>query len=357
MRLRSPEIAKRTSRFVVCLAVFAVTPLCTVATSASEIVIPFPEGWKGGGTFGLHCASAGSMTVVTHQSSPSGVIQRSLVIQREPSGTIHDTEFDGKVFAVMCSPDGQYTLAHQIASPDLADGSLRVHLLTATGTTVWSRVDPARIFDFSATGEAIFAWYPGDIDPNRRGEAVETLTLGGATIQNLAVRTGDVRGGIVPDDGQDVIFVTSRAATRWVAGDPPVAAWRFELPAVYPEIVQARLLKPNLFVLELAGALKVLLTTAGTLVYTFDPPSLGASDPRIGVRGYASYRFFSGANGKVALFNGAPDGWVLEIASGLLTKKTFNVNPPSPNHALVWDLQDQMLFFASEDDFVARAIE
>ncbi len=159
----------------------------------------------------IHAAGGDMAAVVAYkyQDDPRNMFDASIVIQVSSSGITSQTQFDGKIYSLSYSPDGKRLLAYQSLAADLPARGIRAHLMNNEGRVLWSMTEPEVQLSFSNTGAVLYDWYryPYVLEPGAR--TVKLFDLDGNALGTVATDKSDVYGVVVPDDGEEVIFVLS----------------------------------------------------------------------------------------------------------------------------------------------------
>ncbi len=304
----------------------------------ADTTIGLPPGWTP--DFTIYAASNDCVAVSLESESGYRVYQLrgNLVVQTNVLSNISHMEYSANA-------------SHLLVSY-VYEGKRRWSLIDAAGAIVWTKTDH-RIYEFSTTGERIFAWDSTDLGVRGRASMFDLngvhsreWDLGGPWVDAMLVGTGD---RVLLASSLGVTCIDQSAAQVWELsfnGDDDA------------RITGIRALGGLLLINQHWGQFKLANIASGALVYNYDPYLLGGGVLEA-AREHMRYSASLGvAPGTVLLINlnlPADNGRLLTLSSGAIQPHPIDVSTP-PGFTLLPYTRDRKLIMMSGTQLRIREI-
>jgi len=342
-------VSQRT-QFTFVLGLLALTR--QVPAGAADVRVIVPTGWTPNPFF--YTAAGENVAVALKPTAPPA--QGGRVLQCR-AGTVVYTDLPKEAFCLTYSPDGDYLLAYESL---VSEGLSRVSLINSCGDVIWTKTD-RREYNFSTTGQALYAWAGVDGPPD---PVLEILDLSGTTIRTLAVDNKPIKAAVVFGSGDQAV-VGFGSPERLVGLAPSstspgfTTTWGLRGPEEdwVPQLfISLGALDANRVIVQQGFGYFKVMNASGNVEYAYDPQVLGDNDPSRDPQDYANYKPSAGPTAnELTLFNGSPMAFRLNLVSGQLQAWTIDTTIP-PGFSLMGSIQANTLVLVGTSSIRIRRL-
>lgn len=312
----------RNHMLALALSIALASLLFAPASNAADQIVPLPEGWHADSD--LFAASVENLAVPI-QSSDAAAGWRVLQVR---GSDILPTDLAGRISSLSYSFDGQRLLAQHAGLTQEERPSLitQVSMIGQDGATLWTKTDD-RTFEFSTTGEVVYAWSE-EKGTGLRSD-VEIFDLNGKHVRTLPISKYAADSALPIFDGKRALVVIERALVCIDFAQDGAVVWRYDLGRSEPDIVRLFALAPDKILLQLAEGHFKLFQPSGTLAYEYDPETVALTYPDASEAQYKQLAPEAGPNGcSISIFDGTPHARQIQLATSKLFKKYVSLDAP-----------------------------